>query len=189
MLNNIIQDFKDFINFFIMKYKYDNRGILRKIKMESGLNNQLSENEWYELFIAKSALNHCAKVLLIKYWEDNGKITSKINKTGLDKWKNYVSNIEDNMDIVYKIAEKDCGRVDELKLAFVEGEYDLYKIDNELASYIIDKLIKYDFNGYSHKIIYQIFIHLYFDDKRTSMNLQFFYKPANAIEYVLSFGI
>lgn len=189
MLNNIIKDFKDFIDFFIMKYKYDNRGILRKIRIKSGLNNHLSEDEWYDLFIAKSALNHCAKFILIKYWEDNEKITSKINNSGLAKWKALVSNIENQMGILYEIAEKDCGRTDELKSAFNESEYDLYKIDDELASYIIDKSTKYDLNGYTKKIILQIFIPLYYDDKRTSMNLQLFYKPANAIEYVLSLGI
>lgn len=189
MLNSIIRDFKDFIDFFIMKYKYDNRGILRKIRIRSGLNKHLSEDEWYEMFIAKSALNHCAKFLLIKFWEDNGKITSKINSTGLAKWKALVSNIDTRVGILYEIAEKDCGRVEELKFAFNESEYDLYKIDDELASYIIDKATKYDFNGYTNKILIQIFNPLYYDDKRTSMNLQLFYKPANAIEYVLSLGI
>lgn len=189
MLNNIISDFKDVIDFFIMKYKYDNRGILRKIRLRSGLNNQLSEEEWYELFIAKAALNHCAKFLLIKYWEDNGKINCKINKAGLDKWKALVSNIGHQMGIIFEIAEKDCSKIEELKFAFNESDYDLYKIDDELASYIIDKSIKYDLRGYPDKIIYQIFLPLYYDEKRTGMNLQLFYKPANSIEYVLSLGI
>lgn len=189
MLNNIISDFKDFIDFFTLKYKYDNRGILKKIRMRSGLNKQLSEDEWYRLFIVKSALNHCAKLLLIKYWEDNGKITSKINKAGLDKWKNFVSNIGDKVDIVYEIAEKDCGKVEELKRAFIESEYDIYKIDEELAAYIVERLIKYDLKGYPNKVIYEIFNQLYYDDKRTSMNLQLFYKPAGAIEHVLSLRI
>lgn len=188
MLNEIILDFKDFIDFFIMKYKYDNRGVMRKIKFESGLNKQLSEEEWYELFIIKSALNCCAKFLLIKFYEDKGKIACKINRQGLEKWRALVSNIEHQMGVLFDIAEKDCGRIDELKTAFRESEYDLFKIDDELASYIIDKSINYDFSAYNIKIIYQIFASLYFDEKRTSMNLQLFYKPANAIEYILSFN-
>ncbi|WIV10658.1 hypothetical protein [Proteiniborus sp. MB09-C3] len=186
MLKDIVTDFKEFIDFFAMKYKYDNRGILKKFKLRSGLNKQLSEEEWYELFIIKSALNHCAKFLLIKYYEDNEKIASKINKKGLDKWRNLVSNIEQQLGILYEIAEKDCGRIDCLKFAFNESEFDLYKIDDELATYIIDKSINYDLSGYPDNIIYQIFTPLYYDEKRTSMNLQLFYKPANAIEYVLS---
>lgn len=186
MLNEIILDFRDFIDFFIMKYKYDNRGILRKIKFKSGLNKQLNEEEWYEFFIVKSALNFCAKFLLIKYYEDNGKIACKINSQGLTKWRDLVSNIENEMGLLYEIAEKDCGRIDELKSAFRESEYDLYEIDNELASYIINKFSRYDFEGYINETIYQIFTSLYFDEKRTCMNLQFFYKPANAIEHILS---
>ncbi len=186
MQNDIILAFKDFIDFFIVKYKYDNRGILRKIKLKSGLNNQLSEEEWYEFFIAKSALNYCAKFLLIKYYEDKGKIECKINRQGLAKWKALISNIEYQTGILYEIAEKDCGRIDELKSAFKECDYDLYKIDDELASYIIDKTIDYDFGGYNNRTIYQVFVSLYYDEKRTSMNLQLFYKPANAIEHILS---
>lgn len=188
MSNEIILDFKDFIDFFIMKYKYDNRGVLRKIKLKSGLNRQLSEEEWYELFITKSALNCCAKFLLIKFYEDNEKIACKVNRQGLKKWRALVSNIEQQMGILYDIAEKDCGRIDELKFAFRESDYDLYKIDDELASYIINKFINYDFNGYDSKKIHSIFVSLYYDEKRISMNLQLFYKPANAIEHILSFS-
>lgn len=188
MLNEIILDFKDFIDFFIMKYKYDNRGVLRKVKLKSGLNKQLSEEEWYELFITKSALNCCAKFLLIKLYEDKGRVATKINSQGLMKWKALVSNIGHQMGLLYELAEKDCGRIDELKSAFRDSEYDLYEIDDELASFIIEKSIKYDFSEYNNKLIYQIFTPLYYDEKRTSMNLEFFYKPANAIEYILSFN-
>lgn len=186
MIDRIITDLKEFVEFFKIKYKYDQRGILKRYRLKSGLNKKLTEDVWCDLFLEKAAYNYCAKFLLIKLYEDNSRIASKINKDGLKKWNRFVSNISNNYGMLYRIAEMDMVLVEGVKSAFRKSDYDIYVIDDELAEFIIGKLKKYDFRGLDFSTIYKIFIGAYIDDKRTGPNLQFFYKPANAIEYILN---
>lgn len=185
-LNGIVGDLKEFVQFFIVKYKYDQRGILKRMKLKSGLNKQLNEDVWCKSFIQKTAYNYCAKFLIIKYLEDNMKIPAKINSRGLEKWKNLVSCIDDYYNTILDIAQRDVSRLEEVKHIFKESDYDIYEIDNELAEFIIKKLEKYDFDSYDFLVINQIFNMLYNDERKIGLNLQYFYKPAKAIDYIMS---
>ncbi|WP_425446142.1 hypothetical protein [Dethiothermospora halolimnae] len=185
-IKKILADLMEFVEFFKMKYKYDQRGVLKKYRLKYGLNKKLSEDMWCELFTEKSAYNYCAKFLLIKFWEDNNKISSKINIEGLKKWNELVTNINSSYSKLYDISENDILESEEMKEAFRKNDYDIYTIDDELAVFIIDRLKKYDFKGYNYSILYEIFNKLYKKEKRSGINLQYFYKPANAIEYILS---
>ncbi|RKD32580.1 hypothetical protein [Thermohalobacter berrensis] len=185
LFDRIALDIKEFVNFFIDKYKYDKRGILKGFKMKSGLNKQLNEDIWCNLFIKKSAYNYCAKFLLIKLWEDKGKILSKINKRGIEKWEKLVSNLDNYYSKLYEIAEMDLINNREIKDAFKNSDYDIFKIDNELAEFMIKRLMEYDFSTYNLETINQIFTNTYLQDEEFGYNLQYFYKPAYAIEFIL----
>lgn len=186
ILNSIAIDLCEFIDFFCLKYKYDHRGILKKFRLKSGLNKQLNDETWYCLFLQKSAFNYCAKFLLIKLMEDNDKIACKLNNDGLKKWNSLVSNISGQYGRLYELAELDLLEAEDIKSAFKQSDYDIYQIDDELAAFFIERLRKYEFKSYTHEMIYQIFNRLYTDEKRVGLNLQYFYKPANAIDYMLS---
>jgi len=185
LIDKIINDLKEFVEFFYTKYKYDNRGILKRYRLKSGLNKQLNEEVWCDLFIIKSAYNYCAKLLLIKLWEDNNKIASKLNKEGLEKWNSLVTNIREDYAKLYEITEEDILSSEEFKGIFKKSEYDIYKIDNELAALVLEKMNKYSFKGYSYESIYQIFNTLYTDHKRAILNLQYFYNPTETIDFIL----
>jgi len=161
ILNSIIIDLNEFIDFFYLKYKYDHRGILKKFRLKSGLNKQLNDETWYRLFIQKSAFNYCAKFLIIKLMEDNDKIASKINSDGLKKWNSLITHISGQYGKLYQIAERDLLETEEVKFAFKQNDYDIYEIDDELAVFIIERLKKYEFKTYTNKMIYDIFNRLY----------------------------
>ncbi len=185
-INDIISDFIEFVNFFKMKYKYDQRGVLKRYKVKFGLNKKLNEDIWCDLFVKKSAYNYCAKILIIKYWEDNNKILAKINNAGLEKWRNLVENIENHFSLLYQISEIDIRESPEMKDIFKESDYDIFKLDDELAGFIIERLKQYDFDGYDYKVIFTIFNKIYVEEKKSGINLQYFYKPSNSIDYILS---
>ncbi|MTI70509.1 MAG: hypothetical protein FH751_09695 [Firmicutes bacterium] len=182
----IIKDLERFVQYFKVKYKYDQRGVLKRLRLKSGLNKQLTEDKWCKLFIEKSAYNYCAKFLIIKLYEDNEKIPCKVNNKGLKKWENLISNLNEQYDKIYEIAQYDIESLEEMKLTFKKTDYDIFKIDNELAKLIINSMKKYDFKGYDIEVIYDIFNNLYTEEKRFGLNLQYFYKPAKAIEYINS---
>lgn len=186
VINQIVSELKDFIEFFQVKYKYDQRGILKRYRLKSGLNKQLSDEIWYELFLKKSSYNYCAKILLMRFWEDTGKISSKLNMEGITKWQKLVTNIKKKYGLLYKIAELDIMHSEELKDIFKKNDYDIYEMDDELSEFIIEKLKKYDFGLFDYETIYNIFNYVYMNDKNAGPNLQYFYKPASAIDYVLS---
>lgn len=176
----LLTDLREFIDFFIMKYKYENIGVIRKIRAKSGLNTDLSEEKWYELFIAKSAINHCLKILLIKIFEDKNKVLPKLNTEGFKHWSKMVVDIENQYNNIYKIALKDILTVSELRKAFKMSDYDVYVIDNELASYIINKLLKYDFDKITVENIYFLIENLY----NAHGELRYFYKPSPSVEFI-----
>lgn len=181
-IEDLLKDLTDFIDFFIMKYKYENLGIVRKLRMKSGLNKNLDEDKWCEMFIKKSAISHCCKILLIKIFEDKNKVLPKLNDKGFKHWSEMVVDIENQYNNIYNIALKDILTVSELKKAFKVSDYDVYEIDNELASYIINKLLKYDFKHIKvyelHKIINLLYL--------KNGNLGYFYKPSPTVEFIMS---
>jgi len=189
VVNKIISDLIEFVEFFKIKYKYDQRGVLKRFRLNSGLNKHLDEENWCDLFIIKSAYNYCAKLLLIKLWEDNKKIACKLNKEGLEEWNKLVTNIPHYYGKLYEIAELDMLESEDMKNVFKQTDYDIYKMDDELSEFIIDRLKAYDFNTFSYKEIYQIYNSLYTDEKRFDLNLQYFYKPAKPIDFILSMKI
>ncbi|WP_130806594.1 hypothetical protein [Senegalia massiliensis] len=182
MNNNeaLLSDLREFIDFFIMKYKYENIGIIRKIRAKSGLNKDISEERWYELFISKSAINHCLKILLIKIFEDKNKVLPKLNTEGFKHWSKMVVDIENQYNNIYKMALKDILTISELRKAFKKSDYDVYVIDNELASYIINKLLKYDFDKITVQDVYRIIQILYNEHGE----LKYFYKPSPAVDFI-----
>lgn len=186
LIRTIISDFKEFVSFFTMKYKYDQRGVLKRYRLKFGLNKKLAEEVWCNLFVEKAAYNYCAKLLLIKYWEDNGKISSKINNKGIEKWNSLVTNIEGYFSTLYKISEIDMMESEEMKDVFKKCDYDIFEIDDELAGFIIGKLKKYDFKGYNYELLSDVFNRFYTEEKSYGVKLQYFYKPAKAIEFILS---
>lgn len=186
VINSIVAELKEFVNFFKMKYKYDQRGVLKRYKIKHGLNKNLTEDMWCELFVEKSAYNYCAKILLIKYCEDNGIISSKLNDKGLENWKYLVTNIYNHYGILYEISESDLIASNQFRDIFKRNDYDIYKIDDELGGFIIEKLKKYDFSNYSNEFLKDIFNIIYIEEKNTGVNLQYFYKPAKPIDYILS---
>lgn len=185
-IGDIISDFTEFVNFFKMKYKYDQRGVLKRYKLKFGLNKKLSEDMWCDLFVEKSAYNYCAKLLIIKYWEDNGRILSKLNNKGLEKWRNLVDNIENYFNLLYQLAEIDMKESLEMKEIFKESDFDVFKLDDELAGFIIGKLKQYDFHECDYKVLFDILNKLYVEEQKSGINLQYFYKPSNPIDHVLS---
>lgn len=185
MISRIVSDLKKFVDFFIVKYKYEQRGILKRYRLKSGLNKTLDEELWYSLFIKKAAYNYCAKFLLLKFYEDKGRIASKINKKGLEKWHDLVSNISEHYEKLYGLAEMDMLQVEEMKNVFRKTDYDIYEIDDELAEFIIEKLKEYDFRELDYQVIVNIFTAIYMSDKEIGPRLQYFYKPANTIDYIL----
>ncbi|EOD00516.1 hypothetical protein [Caldisalinibacter kiritimatiensis] len=185
IINKIVSDLKEFVDFFKIKYKYDQRGVLKRYRLKSGLNKKLKDDIWYDLFLEKAAYNYCAKFLLIKFFEDTGRIGSKINKSGLEKWHDLVTNIGAQYGNLYKLAESDMVELEEMRIPFKKVDYDIYEIDDELAEFMIEKLKEYDFKTFSYQTLYKIFTSMYLNDKRQGPSLQYFYKPANAIEYIL----
>ncbi len=185
-VGKLVAELRKFIEFFKEKYKYDQRGVLKRLRLKSGLNKQLGEDMWCKLFIEKTAFNYCAKFLLIKLYEDNKIIPCKLNTEGLKKWGNLVSSKNGLYNKLYEIAESDILNIDEMKSIFKESDYDIYKIDNDLAEFMISNLKKYNFTSYNQDMIYNIFNDLYTDEKKYGLNLQYFYKPARAIEYIIS---
>ncbi|MBS4534658.1 hypothetical protein GOQ29_03410 [Clostridium sp. D2Q-14] len=180
-IEDLIKDLTDFINFFIMKYKYENLGIIKKFRMKSGLNKNLSQDKWCEMFITKSAINHSCKILLIKIFEDKNKVLPKLNYKGFNHWSEMVVDIENQYNNIYKIALKDILTVAELRKAFKVGDYDIYEMDNELASYIINKLLKYDFEYIKVHELHNIIKYLYSQNG----DLEYFYKPSPAVEFIM----
>lgn len=181
-VEDLFKDLTEFIDFFIMKYKYENRGIIKKFRIKSGLNKDLNEDEWCDKFINKSAVNHCCKILLMKIFEDKNKVLPKLNDKGFQHWSEMVVDIENQYNNIYKIALKDILTISELRRAFKMSDYDIYEIDNELASYIINKLLKYNFKYITIYDLHNIVNLLYSRDK----HLEYFYKPSPSVDFVLS---
>ncbi|MBS4537114.1 hypothetical protein GOQ27_01490 [Clostridium sp. D2Q-11] len=179
-VEDLLKDLTEFIDFFIMKYKYENRGIVKKFRMKSGLNKDLSEDKWCQMFITKSAINHCCKILLIKVFEDKNKVLPKLNNEGFEHWSEMVVDLDSQYNNIYNIALKDILTVAELRRAFKISDYDVYEIDNELASYIINKLLNYEFKNITGNELNNIARLLYLNNQ----NIEYFYKPCPAIEFI-----
>ncbi len=177
----------EFIQSFIIKYKYENRGILKKMKIDYRLNMEIEDDKWCELFLYKSCFNYCAKFILLRYIEDTGIIYNKMNQEGIEKWRNFVNNIFKNFDILYHIAIKDLQEDENEKISviFKNSDYDIFRIDDELASIMIHNFSTLDFSELTKKDILLLFRLIYPLEQRENMRLEEFYKEAPAFSYLL----
>ncbi|WP_053957593.1 hypothetical protein [Inediibacterium massiliense] len=187
-VKKIYEGMKEFIQVFMVKYEYENRGILKKMKIDSRLNMELEDEKWSKLFLKKSCLNHCAKIILLRYIEDAEMMTSKLNEKGMDKWKSFSKNLMENLSVLYDIALKDAEEDENLRLReiFQKSDYDLFKIDDELASIIYHKFSMIDFSKLQKEKIQFLFALLYSLEEREDMRLEDFYKKAPALSYILN---
>lgn len=187
----IIAVLEKFIETFTIKYEYCNIGIIKKLRIDSRKNLEYDEEKWCSLFLKKSCLNYCSKILLIKIFEDSGKITCKINEKGIKKWNMLVKNIKERYDKLYDIAVVDIKNEEEnswIKDIFMESNYDIYCIDKELAKIIIDGFSKIDFKNISDNDLNRIFRAIYPLDSREENRLHEFYTRAPALDYMLGLG-
>lgn len=186
-VKKIYEGILEFIQVFMIKYKYENRGILKKMKIDSRLNMEIEDNKWCELFLCKSCFNHCAKFILLRYMEDCGHIFAKMNNNGVKKWSNFVKNISESFHILYYIAIKDLQRDtnDTIRQIFKESDYDVFEIDEELALIIVRNFSSIDFAKLDKKDIIILFRLIYSLEQREEMALDLFYKDAPALSYLL----
>ncbi|WP_129596063.1 hypothetical protein [Anaerophilus nitritogenes] len=187
-VKNIYEGIKEFIQIFIMKYEYENRGILKKMKIDSRLNMELEDEKWARLFIKKSCLNHCAKIVLLRYIEDIEMIIPKLNEKGMNIWRSLSKNLIQKISILYGIALKDLEEDENIifREIFQKSDYDLFEIDDELASIIYNKFFRIDFSKLTKEDIQILFALMYSLEEREDMRLENFYKKAPALSYVLN---
>ncbi|WZL74596.1 hypothetical protein QBE52_07860 [Clostridiaceae bacterium 35-E11] len=185
-IRKIYEGILEFIQAFMVKYKYENRGILKKMKIDSRLNMEIKDDKWCELFLYKSCFNHCAKFILLRYIEDSGYIYGKMNHSGIEKWKNFVKNISENFHILYKIAIKDLQEEinDSISVIFKESDYDVFEIDEELAFIMVYNFSSIDFARLDKKDIILLFRLIYSLEQREEMALEVFYKDAPALSHI-----
>ncbi|QEK12389.1 hypothetical protein FQB35_08370 [Crassaminicella thermophila] len=178
----------EFIQVFLIKYEYENRGILKKMKIDNRLNMDIDDEKWCKLFLYKSCLNHCAKLILLRYIEDSGLCYMKMNKNGIEKWKKLVKNISEKFNILYDIAIKDLQKDTDNKIRkiFKQSDYDIFEIDDELAAIICHNLSGLDFATLSKEDVVSIFKLIYSLEQREDMRLDKFYKVAPALSYILN---
>ncbi|SHJ78855.1 hypothetical protein [Paramaledivibacter caminithermalis] len=188
-IQDIIETLEKFIKTFIIKYEYENIGIIKKFRIDSRKNLEIDERKWCRLFLRKSCLNYCCKIILLRVFEDKGKIKSKLNSEGIAVWNKLVKNIKDRYDKLYDIAIIDITNDEDitfLKSVFAESDYDIYEIDKELASIIVHGLSNIDLKDITNEDLKIIFRTLYPLDEREEYGFNDFYKKAPALDYILS---
>ncbi|MCT4605307.1 MAG: hypothetical protein N4A64_04240 [Marinisporobacter sp.] len=186
-INKIYQGLKSFIQIFIIKYEYENRGMLKKMRIDSRLNMDIDDEKWCELFLYKSCFNYCAKFVLLRYLEDYGLSYEKMNSKGLKKWGNFVKNISEKLNLLYVIVIKDL-QADEnnkIRKIFKKSDYDVFEIDEELAKVMSEHLSPIDFSSLKKKDMVLLFRRIYSLEQREEMKLDEFYKDAPALSYIL----
>lgn len=186
-VNRVFKGLVEFIQIFIIKYEYEIRGQLKKMKIDSRLNLEIEDERWCKLFRYKSCYNHCAKFILLKNFEDSGYIPQKISDIGLERWKEFTKNLTFNYSILYSIAIKDlqADQKVELRNAFKESDYDIFTIDNELSDCLINYFSSFDFSELPQNEIIQLFRLIYPLEQREDYDLENFYKRAPAFDYIL----
>lgn len=186
-VKKIYEGIREFRNTFIMKYEYENIGRVRKMRIDSRLNLDIDDEKWRELFLNKSCFNHCAKIIFLRYIEDCGLAYIKMNKMGIEKWNHLVKNISYQLNILYDIAIRDLQEDDNHIICniFKKSDYDLFKIDEELAKIIIERLSMIDFSELTKEDYILLFEKVFSLEKREEMKLNKFYKDAPALSYML----
>ncbi len=178
----------EFIESFFVKYQYENRGLLKKFKIDSRLNLEIDDEKWFELFLYKSCFNHCAKFILLRYMEDNYLTNKKLNVRGIEKWNDFVTNISSDFETLYEVALRDFKAEPDEKIReiFKDSDYDVFGIDNELASILIKNFSNIQFDLVNRSDLVQLFRLIYPLEQREEMQLEYFYKEAPALSYILT---
>lgn len=188
-VQHIIEVLEKFKKTFIIKYEYENIGLVKKFRIDSRKNLEYDETKWCKLFLNKACFNYCSKLLLIRVFEDRGKITNKLNTEGIKAWSKLVKNIKDRYDKLYDIAIIDIKsdrEVSFFKHIFEESDYDIYNIDKELADIIVTGLSNLDLKEITDDDLIIIFRKLYPLDEREELRFLDFYKKAPALDYILN---
>lgn len=187
---DIFRGFSEFIQLFIIKYQYENIGLVKKMKIDSRLNLEIEDKRWCKLFLHKSCYNHCAKFIMIKRLEDKGYIYPKINSLGRRKWEDFIKNISKDLDILYFLVIKDLQADSNaaIRNCFKDSDYDIFNIDDELASHLIKYFEPYDFSNLDVDEIKKLFELIYPLEQREDYALSNFYKEAPAFDYLLKEG-
>lgn len=188
-IQDIIEVLEKFIKTFIIKYEYENIGIIKKFRIDSRKNLEYDEIDWCRLFLKKSCFNYCSKFLLLRVFEDKGKITSKFNYRGISTWNKLVKNIKHRYDKLYDIAIIDIKNDEEISFSkniFAESDYDIYQIDKELAEIIVNGLVGIDLKDITNSDLKKIFRKIYPLDAREEFRFHEFYKGAPALDYILA---
>lgn len=187
LVQMIYEGLNEFIEVFMTKYQYENRGLLKKIRIDSRINMEIEEETWSKLFLYKSCYNHCAKIIILRYLEDNNIAYEKMNLQGFKKWSEFVKNISEKHSILYDVAIMDLqeDKNNIIRNIFKQSDYDLFKIDDELASVLYRSFCNVDFSKLSTKEVMQVFRRIYSLEKREELNLIEFYKKAPALYYLL----
>ncbi len=186
-LQEIYEKLSKFIDHFMIKYTYENRGVMKKMRIDSRLNMDIDEEEWCRLFLYKSCFNHCAKIVFMRLIEDRGLGHEKLSEKGLEKWKNFVKNLGQEFDILYHIGLLDLQGDENASIRgiFKKSDYDIFGIDKELADIIIENFSTVHFTDLQKSDIVQLFNKLYTLDDREIMRLENFHKDAPALSYIL----
>lgn len=176
-----------FMQSFFVKYQYEYRGVLKKMRIDNRLNMEIDEEKWCESFLYKACLNRCAQILLMRILEDQGLIYSKMNKEGLEKWRKLAKNIATKFDILYHIGLQDLQADENKKIRSIFGksDYDLLEIDDELAEIVVQYASVIDFSNIQREEIIKFFRKLYSLEGREEWHLENFYKEAPALRYIL----
>ncbi|PAB58957.1 hypothetical protein [Anaeromicrobium sediminis] len=187
LVEKIYEGIKEFIDVFITKYEYENRGIIKKIRIDSRLNLNIDEEMWSKLFLYKSCYNYCAKIIMLRYLEDNKLTYVKMNKSGFNKWKEFVKNISERFSLLYDVAIMDLqeDKNNTIRNIFKSSDYDLFRIDDELAGLLYKNFSGIDFSNLEVKELISVFRKIYSLEKREDLNLEKFYKRAPAFFYLL----
>ncbi|MFT9495209.1 hypothetical protein [Anaerosolibacter sp.] len=186
-LQDLYEKLTEFMDHFIVKYSYENRGILKKMRIDSRLNMNIEEEEWCKLFLYKSCLNHCAKIVLMRLIEDLGLGHDKLNGKGLKKWRDFVKNLKQDFEILYQVGLLDLQGDANVSIRgiFKKSDYDIFEIDKELASLIIENFTPIAFSDLKKEDIVHLFNKLYTLEDRELMKLESFHRDAPALSYIL----
>jgi len=120
--------------------------------------------------------------------EDNYLTNKKLNVRGIEKWNDFVTNISSDFETLYEVALRDFKAEPDEKIReiFKDSDYDVFGIDNELASILIKNFSNIQFDLVNRSDLVQLFRLIYPLEQREEMQLEYFYKEAPALSYILT---
>lgn len=179
---------QNFIQTFFVKYKYENRGLMKKFRIDSRLNLELDEERWCERFLFKACLNRCAQIIIMRILEDRGLICSKMNRSGIEKWQQLVQNLGSSYHLLFDIGQQDLVADENKKInsIFRKSDYDIFVVDDELANIVIHYSADLNLSDITQEELIGILRKIYSLEQREEWKLEEFYKEAPALTYLIS---